>query len=243
MVVLNERSSVFEVVTIRPAEPSLRLTHGALDLDLVVGAEAEPHGFVLAGGRHLAAADEHAVAIDRDPAGQQRRVLVLLEARFEERGRIQHRHRAHHRDRARCIAVETRRLLAPSLAPRLTRPGILNTTWKPPTSAAACCSSARSEAPEPAPPAWHRRRRCIGGAGLACHPCRRSRTPSARGGGGYCTISEFRSGALPPRAVRTVETLSATFDQSSPVFWVISARRTSSSAGLRSLAPVSRRAS
>ena len=33
----------------------------------------------------------------------------------------------------------------------------------------------------------------------------------ARGGGGYCTISEFRSGALPPRAVRTVETLSATF--------------------------------
>ena len=85
--VLNARSSVFDVVTIRPAEPSLRLTHGALDLDLVVGAEAEPHRLVLAGGRHLAAADKHAVAIDRDPAGQQRRVLGLLEARFEERGR------------------------------------------------------------------------------------------------------------------------------------------------------------
>ena len=42
------------------------------------------------------------------------------------------------------LAVETRRLLAPSLAPRLTRPGILNTTWKPLTSAVACCSSARS---------------------------------------------------------------------------------------------------
>ena len=42
------------------------------------------------------------------------------------------------------VAVETRRLLAPSLAPRLTRPGILNTTWKPLTSAAACCSAAFS---------------------------------------------------------------------------------------------------
>ena len=69
--------------------------------------------------------------------------------------------------------------------------------------------------------------------------------PAAIGRGtcGYCTISDFSSGALPPRAVRKVETPSATFDQSSPVLWVISARRTSSSAGLRSLAPVSRRAS
>ena len=41
----------------------------------------------------------------------------------------------------------------------------------------------------------------------------------------------------------TVETDSATLDQSSPVFWVISARRTSSSAGLRSLVPVSSLAS
>src|SRR5882672_9609579 len=40
------------------------------------------------------------------------------------------------------LALEIRRLLAPSLAPRLTRPGILNTTWKPLTSAAACCSAA-----------------------------------------------------------------------------------------------------
>jgi hypothetical protein len=41
------------------------------------------------------------------------------------------------------VAVDTRRLLAPSLAPTLTRPGILNVTWKPPVSATACCSSAR----------------------------------------------------------------------------------------------------
>ena len=34
---------------------------------------------------------------------------------------------------------------------------------------------------------------------------------------GYCTISEPSPGALPPRAGRTVETPSATFDQSSPV--------------------------
>src|SRR5439155_23648702 len=66
---------------------------------------------------------------------------------------------------------------------------------------------------------------------------------AARGGGGYCTISEFKSGAWPPRAVRTVETASATCDQSSPVVWVIAARRTRSSEGLRSLAPGSRRAS
>ena len=76
------------------------LDDGALDLDLVVGAETEPHGFVLAGGGHLAAADEHAVAIDRDPAGQQRRVLVLLEAGFEERGRDPAPARRGPRDRA-----------------------------------------------------------------------------------------------------------------------------------------------
>ena len=41
-------------------------------------------------------------------------------------------------------AVEMRRLLAPAPALTLTRPGILNTTWKPLTSATACCSSAGS---------------------------------------------------------------------------------------------------
>ena len=73
-----------------------------------------------------------------------------------------------------------------------------------------------------------------------------SETPpigAGRGACGYCTISEPSSGALPPRASRTVETPSDTFDQSSPVDCVMSARRTSSSAGLRSFAPVSRRAS
>ena len=50
-------------------------------------------------------------------------------------------------------------------------------------------------------------------AELATPPTRRER----RGTCGYCTISELRSGALPPRAVRTVETPSVTFDQSSPV--------------------------
>ena len=136
-------------------------------------------------------------------------------------------------------ALETRRLLAPSLAPRLTRPGMLNTTWKLPTSAAACCSSARSETASIFLCAGASR---ISGARASSRPPLAD-AGARGGGGGYCTISEFRSGALPPRAVRTVETLSATLDQSSPVFWVISARRTSSSAGLRSLAPVSRRAS
>ncbi len=66
---------------------------GAFDLDLVIGAETEPHRFVLAGGSHVTATDEHAITIDRDPARQQRGVLVLCEARFEKRGRINHRNR------------------------------------------------------------------------------------------------------------------------------------------------------
>src|SRR5215218_1584344 len=35
--------------------------HGALDLDLVVGAKTEPHGFILAGAGHVATADVGAV--------------------------------------------------------------------------------------------------------------------------------------------------------------------------------------
>src|SRR5882724_10860135 len=66
---------------------------GAFDLDLVIGAETEPHRFVLAGGSHVTATDEHAVTIDRNPARQQRRVLALCEARFEKRGWIDHRDR------------------------------------------------------------------------------------------------------------------------------------------------------
>ena len=128
------------------------------------------------------------------------------------------------------VAVDTRRLLAPSLAPRLTRPGIRNVTWKPPTSTVASCSSARS-GERIQPSGRHRRRHRARLCGIRDGPA-----ASGRGGCGYCTISEFNSGALPPRAVRTVETASATFDQSSPVVCVISARRTSSSAGLRSFA-------
>src|SRR5258705_12092740 len=67
------------------------LDHRALDLDLVIGPETEPYGFVLACRGHLAAADKHAVAIDRDPARQQWRVLVLLETCFEKHRRIQDR--------------------------------------------------------------------------------------------------------------------------------------------------------
>ena len=56
------------------------------------------------------------------------------------------------------VALAMRRLLLPSLAPTLTRPGILNVTWKPLTSTVACCSSAnlrdsrggRRRAPPPA---------------------------------------------------------------------------------------------
>src|SRR4029077_9459249 len=116
------------------------LDHGTLDLDLVVGTEAEPHGFVLARRRHPSTADEHAVAIDGDPAGEQRRVLALPEARFEERGRILDRRGAP--GQIGCKPRELRKALAPSLAPTLTRPGILKVTWKSPTSATACCSSA-----------------------------------------------------------------------------------------------------
>ena len=71
------------------------LDDGALDLDLVVGAETEPHRFVLAGGGHLTTTDKDAVTIDRDPAWQQRRLLALLEARFEKRGRIDDRNRTY----------------------------------------------------------------------------------------------------------------------------------------------------
>ena len=67
--------------------------NGALDLDLVIGTETEPHRFVFACGGHVTTTDEHAVTIDRDPARQQRRVLALCEARFEKRGRINHRNR------------------------------------------------------------------------------------------------------------------------------------------------------
>jgi len=123
------------------------------------------------------------------------------------------------------------------LVPTLTRPGILNATWKALTSTLACCSSAfffslTSDA---------------GAGAITARSCLKSDTaPIARAGGGgdgYCTISDLRSGALPPRVIFTVETASATFDQSSPVVWVMSARRISSSAGLRSFVPVSSRAS
>jgi len=56
---LNERSSVFDVVTNQAAEPRVRLTTERSILDLVVGTEAEPHRFVLAAAAS-ATADEDA---------------------------------------------------------------------------------------------------------------------------------------------------------------------------------------
>src|SRR5436305_12099290 len=51
---------------------------GARDLDLFVGTKAETQRLVLRRERHLAAAAEDAVAIERHPAGQPRRILRML---------------------------------------------------------------------------------------------------------------------------------------------------------------------
>src|SRR5258708_33991187 len=79
----------------RPRRSSVAFDDGTLALALVIGTDPEPYCFILASGSHLTTADKHAVTINRDPARQQWRVVALLEARFEKRGRIDHRHRAH----------------------------------------------------------------------------------------------------------------------------------------------------
>ena len=93
------------------------------------------------------------------------------------------------------LALETRRLLAPSLAPRLTRPGILNTTWKPLTSAAACCSAAFSIAgPSLFPPAKRSCRSSVRRAQLAgCSSTDAQRDAAVAG---IARSSDFKSGAL-----------------------------------------------
>ena len=138
-----------------PVEPSILRTTRARDLDLLVGAEAEPHGLVLRRERHLAAADEDAVAIERDPAGQQRRLLGLLEAGFQERGLGRAPAPRATTSSGAMIAVAMRKLLAPSLAATEMRPGMRKTTWKPPVSSVGFAvrsqaSAARAFAAKPA---------------------------------------------------------------------------------------------
>src|SRR5580704_9427987 len=68
---------------------------GAHHLDLVVGPEAQAHGLLLGGAGHVAAADIDVVAIERDPAGQERRILAVPERSLQVGHRIESRRRPH----------------------------------------------------------------------------------------------------------------------------------------------------
>src|SRR5205085_12068263 len=76
--------------------------HGARDLHLVVSTKAQAHALVLGGRRHRAAPDVDAIAIELDPARQQRRVFSMLEGCLEVSRLIERRRGAHEQVRRQC---------------------------------------------------------------------------------------------------------------------------------------------
>ena len=217
-----------------PAVPFKPADDGARDLHLLVGAEAKPHDLILRRQRHRAAPDKNAVAVDRDPAGQERRVFRMLETRLQEGGLVERRAPRARSARAQDSSLAIRKLFAPFAGGNADPSG--NAEHAPGSRrlrARPRCSSASiwiSRAPRP-------NRRF---AGCSSPRRRLAGRRRQRPAGVAAAADSARSGAAAPArcrpcAVRTVDTASATSVQSSPVFCTISARRTSSSAGLRSL--------
>ena len=138
-----------------------------------------------------------------------------------------------------------RKLLAPSFAATVTRPGMRNTAWKPPVSIVGFLLLRRHAAPASA--TVDIARFVGGGAGPATVAARpRERDPACSGAirrTGTRLADSARSAAAAPgrcrpwRCARSRPRARHPI-QSSPVCCTISARRISSSAGLRSRVPV-----